>query len=225
MANPASKNSDLNATEPPPSDRVLAARCLAGEQLAMRELVERHQSMVLGLCIRMLCHRQDAEDVVQETFVRALKSLERWDPERRFEPWLLTIAANRCRTALAKRRAATLDQRSLADELPARADHQPALGQLAEEVELALAEIRDDYRQAFELFHTDELAYAEIAEVLDVPLGTVKTWVHRARQEVADRLRRRGVVESPKSSEPQQQANENSDAMSRFRNAAARVAG
>ncbi|MGI9455429.1 MAG: RNA polymerase sigma factor [Aeoliella sp.] len=199
-------------------DRALAARCLTGDQRAMRELVERYEGVVLRVCLRMLRHRQDAEDIVQETFVRAIRSLGRWDPERRFQPWLLAIAANRCRTALGRRRVAPFDHQEMADELPARRDHRPAMRQLSEEVDLALAEIRDEYRQAFELFHKEELAYAEIAEVLEVPLGTVKTWVHRARQEVAVQLRRRGVVETVCESEV-------NHAMPTHRNTTARVAG
>ncbi len=161
----------------------------------MRQLVERHQPMVLRLCQRMLGNRHDAEDVVQESFVRALRSLERWDSTRALRPWLLAIAANRCRTALSKRKPLVCDQQVLADELPARRDGAQRLKQLTEEVALALGELRPEYRQAFELFHYEQLAYAEIAEVMSVPVGTVKTWIHRARQETAARLIRRGVVE------------------------------
>lgn len=176
-------------------DRALALQARAGDQSAMRVLVERHQAMVLRLCQRMLGNRHDAEDVVQESFVRALRSLARWDSSRALRPWLLTIAANRCRTALAKRKPLPCDQQVLADELPARRDGAQRLKQLTEEVALALADLRPEYRQAFELFHYEQLAYAEIAEVLSVPVGTVKTWIHRARQETAARLIRRGVVE------------------------------
>jgi len=192
----------LAAAEALACDRRIAARCLAGEQLAMRELVDRHQLMVLRLAQRMMGSRHDAEDVVQETFVRALKSLSRWDQMRRLEPWLLAIAANRCRTALGRRKVAPCDTQLLSDALPAKHDTRTSLGHLDEEVNLALDGMRDDHRQAFELFHREELAYAEIAEVLSVPVGTVKTWVHRARREVAATLIRRGVVEPATTNEP-----------------------
>src|SRR5258706_13026693 len=84
--------------------RPLIRRCLTGDQGAMLALVERFQGQVFGLCYRMLGQRQDAEDAAQETFVRLLKNLHRWDPGRDFQPWLLAIAGNRCRTALAARR-------------------------------------------------------------------------------------------------------------------------
>ena len=81
----------------------------------------------------------------------------------------------------------------VADDTP---DRRPA-DQLAEEVHLALADLRPEYSQAFLLFHNQELSYAEIAEAMDVPLGTIKTWVHRARRALIDHLRRRGAIPEP----------------------------
>src|SRR4249920_3755583 len=117
--------------------KTLVRHCLAGDQRSMLALVERFQGQVFGLCYRMLGQRQDAEDAAQETFVRVLKNLHRWDPGREFQPWLLTIAANRCRTALAARRrrpVAELAEELVADDEP----DQDAGRQLAEEVHLAL---------------------------------------------------------------------------------------
>jgi RNA polymerase sigma-70 factor (ECF subfamily) len=173
--------------------RALVGQCLAGDQSAMLALVERFRGQVFGLCYRMLGHRQDAEDAAQETFVRVLKNLHRWDPTRAFEPWLLAIAGNRCRTALAARKrrpAAEAAVELVADDAP----DEGSARQLAEEVQLALGRLRDEYRQAFLLFHQHELSYAEIAEAMKIPLGTVKTWVHRARRELIDALRQRGAI-------------------------------
>ena len=162
----------------------------------MLELVERFQGQVFGLCYRMLGHRQDAEDMAQESFARALRSLAGWDAEREFAPWLLAIAANRCRSLLGVRmnrpRAA-----SLVEDLPDRRPDPRGESSLSEEVELALGRIREEYRQAFLLFHEQELSYADIAAALDCPLGTVKTWVHRARRELARLLAERGVALEP----------------------------
>lgn len=173
----------------------LVRRCRMGEQAAIRQLVERFSGSVFGLCYRLLGQRQDAEDMAQETMVRAVRSLDRWDSERPFEPWLLAIAGNRCRTLLAKRmrRPASVP---LVDQLPGPGSAEPhAARQLAEEVGLALNNLREEYRQAFLLFHEQELSYAEISQILDCPLGTVKTWVHRARRELIDQLSRRGALE------------------------------
>ena len=84
--------------------RTTIERCLAGDQAAMRALVERYQGNVFGLCYRMLGRYHDAEDAAQETFVRALRSVTQVDLKRDFEPWLLAIAGNCCRTRLARRK-------------------------------------------------------------------------------------------------------------------------
>ena len=168
-------------------------QCLTGDQGAMLALVERFRGQVFGLCYRMLGQRQDAEDAAQETFVRVLKNLHRWDQARDFEPWLFAIAGNRCRTALSARKRRPMSEAVL-DIIPDKEpDHRPAQ-QLAEEVQLALATLRDEYRQAFVLFHEQELSYADIAAAMEVPLGTIKTWVHRARRELIEYLRKRGAI-------------------------------
>jgi len=188
---------DLRVEDAPLTDdlRQVLRACLAGDQKAMRELVDRYRGQVFGLCYRMLGHREDAEDAAQETFVRVLRNLRSWDPQRDFEPWLLAIAGNRCRTALA-RRMREPPARSIQEPVAAPAADLQAARQLAEEVELALAGLREQYRQAFVLFHQQELSYAEIAEVLECPIGTVRTWIHRARRELIRQLQAREVVES-----------------------------
>jgi RNA polymerase sigma-70 factor (ECF subfamily) len=172
---------------------LLVNRCLAGHQPSFGELIQRFRGQVYGLCYRMLGQREDAEDATQETFVRVVRNLHRWDPERAFEPWLLTIAGNRCRTRLAKRmrRPGTMSL-----DYPIE-DQSVEIGRgklLAEEMEHVLGSVRKEYREAFLLFHKQELCYNEISETLGVPLGTVKTWVHRARRELIMKLRKRGVL-------------------------------
>ncbi len=172
---------------------VLVNKCIAGQQAAIHQLVDQFRGQVYGLCYRMLRQREDAEDATQETFVRVVKNLHRWDPTRAFEPWLLTIAGNRCRTKLArrKRRPAVL---TLDYPIPDATVENRKAELLAEEIELGLTGIREEYRKAFLLFHQREMSYLEIGETMGVPLGTVKTWVHRARRELIQRLRTRGVL-------------------------------
>ena len=86
------------------ADDDLVRRCRQGRPDAMRELVERFQSDVYALCARLVSHRHDAEDVTQEVFLRVFRSLRRWDPARPLKPWIMTIAVNRCRTWLGRRR-------------------------------------------------------------------------------------------------------------------------
>lgn len=173
--------------------RQLISRCLRGESDAQLLLVQRFQGAVFGLCFRMLGHRQDAEDAAQESLVRMLRSLHRWDAARDFEPWLLAIAGNRCRTALSNRKRRGQGE-ELPEQIPDRPGNDGSADHLAEELQQALGKMRDDYRSAFVLFHENELSYAQIAEALAVPLGTVKTWVHRARKEIIDHLRHKGIV-------------------------------
>ena len=174
-------------------DPALVEALRAGDPQAPRLLIERYQGVVFGLCYRMMSHRQDAEDVAQEAFVRALRSIAGFDVTRPLRPWLLEIAANRCRTALARRaRRPPLSSGAIED----RPDPRPGLADpddLAGELERGLQALRPEYRLVFALFHEQNLSYEEIAESISRPVGTVKTWLHRARAQLAEDLSRRGV--------------------------------
>lgn len=174
------------------SDAALVRRCLAGDPAAARELVGRFEADVLGLCVRLLGHRHDAEDVTQDVFLRVFRSLGRWDPARPLRPWVLGITVNRCRTA-AGRRAKLAEP---ADYLHEAADPRPAddAGELAREVRAAVDDLRPDYQAVFVLFHEQGQSYEQVAEAIGRPVGTVKTWLHRARLLLLDRLRSRGLV-------------------------------
>ena len=173
-------------------DVTLVRRCLRGDPDAVRQLVGRFQAEVFGLCVRLLNHRQDAEDVTQEVFLRVFRSLRGWDRTRPLKPWVMGITVNRCRTWLAQRAR----RPELADYLqdtvagPAADDS----GELVQEIRAALAGLRLEYRTVFVLFHEQGQPYEEIAAALGRPVGTIKTWLHRARLEVLQRLRRRGMV-------------------------------
>ena len=173
-------------------DREIVEAIRAGNPHAPAWFVASHHLIVYGVCFRMLRHRHDAEDVVQETFFRAIQAIGHFDASRPVRPWLLGIAANRCRTALAQRaRRPTLGD--LAEET---SDHRPGLADpddVSAEVDRAMERLRPDYRMVFILFHEQGLPYDEIAEVMDRPIGTVKTWLHRARTELAEDLVRRGI--------------------------------
>src|SRR5262249_2085126 len=84
-------------------DAALVRHCLRGNPEAVRALVDRFQAEVYGLCLRLLSHRHDAEDVTQEVFLRVFRSLRRWDRSRPLRPWVMGIAVNRCRTWMAQR--------------------------------------------------------------------------------------------------------------------------
>lgn len=173
-------------------DARLVQLCLRGDAQAITALVERFQGDVFGLCVRLLNHRQDAEDVTQEVFLRVFRSLHRWDSSRPLKPWIVGIAVNRCRTWLSKRSKRPELADYLHDTVAGPPDDDAA--ELASEIQLALEDLRLEYRSVFVMFHEQGLPYEEIAEVLDRPVGTIKTWLHRARVEVLERLRRRGMI-------------------------------
>ena len=175
------------------ADDELVARCLRGRPDAFRELVERFQGEVFGLCARMLGHRHDAEDVTQEVFARVSRSLARWDRTRPLRPWVMTIAVNRCRTWLG-RRASRPEPVDYLHDLPDRpADGPPA--ELVDTIRGSVDGLRDDYRLVFVLFHEQGQSYDEIAVAVGRPVGTVKTWLHRARAQVLADLKKAGLVD------------------------------
>lgn len=163
--------------------RLLVKRCLRGDQFAFGDLVNRYRQRVVQFCSRLLGQREDAEDAAQETFLRLAKHLHQWDENRAFEPWLLAIAGNRCRTALAARRRRAVAQPFI-DCVTEDDERERELRQMVEELELAIAQLRPHYRRAFVMFHQRHMEYQEIARRLGCPIGTVKTWVHRARREI-----------------------------------------
>lgn len=174
-------------------DQALVDQCLAGRESAYCEFVERYQSLVFGVCLRMLGDRHEAEDAAQEVFVRALRSLGRWDRQRPLRPWLLTITANRCRTYLHLRGRRPIASECVNDAADTRADEEDA-AELWSEIRLALEQLRPDYRRVFLLFHEQGLSYEEMSQVIGKPIGTIKTWLHRARNEMLEMLRQKGLA-------------------------------
>ncbi len=173
----------------------LVERCLAGDATAARRFVETFQGVIYGLCCRMVGQREDAEDITQEVFTRAFRSLAGWDKLRPLKPWLLMIAANCCRTALSKRiRTPTANE--ILNELPSRPEATRDTD-FSDAVQRALATLREDHRTCFILFYEQELSVSEISQTLGCPEGTVKTWLHRARRDIADMLRSLGFDQRP----------------------------
>jgi RNA polymerase sigma factor (sigma-70 family) len=157
----------------------------------MEDLVRAHAPLVLGICLRLLGNRSDAEDVAQEVFLRVFQHLCSWDGSRPLKHWVATIALNRCRSFLGKRARQGPILLSDADQL--QAPPVPAVDlELAAALEAAMAKLRPHYRLVVELFHAHELSYHEIARLVGKPVGTIKTWLHRARAELARLLADQG---------------------------------
>jgi RNA polymerase sigma-70 factor (ECF subfamily) len=182
-------------------EAALVRRCLRGDADAVRTLVEQFQTDVFGLCVRLLHHRQDAEDVTQEVFLRVFRSLRRWDAKRPLKPWIMGITVNRCRTFLNQRARRPEVVEYLADV--AEAVDEGDAAELVREIQRAVAILRPEYRLAFVMFHEQGEPYEEIALALEHPVGTIKTWLHRARLEVLEQLRQRGMVPAEEPSRAQ----------------------
>jgi RNA polymerase sigma-70 factor (ECF subfamily) len=140
----------------------------------------------------MTRHREDAEDVAQDVLLRVVRSLGTWDQRRPLRPWILAIAANRCRTFLVKESRRPQTNEHLVDVPDARKPERDR--DLADELELALQELRPEYRMVVVMYHEQELPYDEIGAAIGRPIGTVKTWLHRARSAMARRLARRSSM-------------------------------
>jgi RNA polymerase sigma-70 factor (ECF subfamily) len=176
-----------------------------GDLTAFEELVARYQRRVFGLCYRLLRRYHDAEDASQEAFLRAYRSLSLYDPARPFDRWLLTIAANCCVSMLRRRRVKTMDVAEGDEEAGVRRGERDAASspdpaeeaegrELAQAVARAITGLEDTYRLPFVLFHQEEMRYEDIAQVLNLPLGTVKSRVHRARARLHEQLTRAGFL-------------------------------
>jgi RNA polymerase sigma-70 factor (ECF subfamily) len=180
-------------------DAEVVRRCRAGDERAYRELVERFQRPVYTVAFRMLRSAEDAEDVTQETFVRVFRALDRYDPARSFEAWLFTITTRlsidllrrrKVRPVSLVRRDAESDEEQHIDvEDPGlRPDELASHAEEERKTKSLIDSLPPHYRVVVVLRHQQDLSYEEIAEVLHLPLGTVKARIHRARALLKDRI-------------------------------------
>ena len=185
------------------SDQELVSRAQKGSEKAYRELLGRYQRPVFSLIYRMVRDREQAEDLAQETFIRVFNHIDRYDPQFKFSSWIFKIATNLTIDAIRKKEPVTVSidgsrYATTADEIEASTitveirDENPeellVAKELGGEIEDAIGRLRPEYRTAILLRHVDGRPYEEIAEIMAVPLGTVKTYIHRARHELRDSL-------------------------------------
>jgi RNA polymerase sigma-70 factor (ECF subfamily) len=185
------------------TDQEVVAQARQGRETAFRELIGRYQRPVFSLIYRLVRDREKAEDLAQDTFIKVLNALDRYDPSFKFSSWIFKIAHNTALDQLRKKQPETLSldgspHARTADEIEAStfsaisSDENPeeytSHREMGEEIEKALAGVRVEYRTAIILWHVEGRPYEEIAEIMGVPLGTVKTYIHRARNELRQRL-------------------------------------
>ncbi len=181
------------------SDSLWVQRTLAGDPQAFGELVRRYERDVFNLAYRMLNERGEAEDAAQEAFMRAYVNLDRYDPERPFKTWLLSITSNHCIDRLRRRRLTWLSLEEPLPPHPALTSDTPGPEEalLTSErnllVQEMLADLSPEYRLAVILRYWYDLSYAEIAEMLGTTESAIKSRLFRARQALADYLESRPV--------------------------------
>ena len=184
-------------------DAEIVALARQGRDRAFRELVRRYERPVFSLIFRMVRDREAAEDLAQDSFVKVLNHLDRYRPEFKFSSWIFKIANNVAIDHLRKRQLDTVSidgsphaasiAEAAASSLDIAAQQETALEEMeAREIggaiEQAIAGLRPEYRSCIMLRHVEGRSYEEIAATLDLPLGTVKTYIHRARNELRQAL-------------------------------------
>jgi RNA polymerase sigma-70 factor (ECF subfamily) len=184
-------------------DADVVALAQQGRDTAFRELIRRYERPVFSLIYRMVRDRELAEDLSQDTFIKVLNHIDRYRPEFKLSSWLFKIANNVAIDHLRRRQLDTISidgsphaqtadaveatrfdvvdqQESALDEMEAR--------ELGTAIETAIASLRPEYRSCIMLRHVEGRSYEEIAATLDLPLGTVKTYIHRARHQLREAL-------------------------------------
>ncbi|MCL7927250.1 MAG: sigma-70 family RNA polymerase sigma factor [marine benthic group bacterium] len=185
------------------TDQDLVRLSRRGDERAARELVHRFERPVFSLIYRMVRDRELAEDLSQDVFVRTFNNLDRYDRSYKFSSWLFKIAYNLTVDHLRRRELPTISVHGAPDAVtPDRQeatsvtlesdeeapDDRLVAKELAGELEEAISALREDYRTAILLRHVEGRSYEEIAEIMEIPLGTVKTYIFRARRELREAL-------------------------------------
>ena len=174
------------------SENEIIKQVLKGEKDKFVEIVNKYQVSVLSMVNRMIRNRQDAEDITQEVFLRAYRFLPQFDLTQKFSGWLFTIAKNLCFDFLRKKRIETI---SLDEKKKEVTDQKPLPNGIytqktkEQKIESAVSSLPEIYKIPFLLRHTENYSYEEIAKILELPLGTVKRRLFRAREILKEQLK------------------------------------
>lgn len=180
-------------------DRELIAQARSGDERAYRALISKYERPVYNICLRMMRDREEARDLAQEAFMKVFAMLDRYNPAFAFSNWLLKITSNLCIDAIRKRRVDTVPMDEPVHGAKGDVERQYASPHAGPEERLidkertavllrAIDGLPEHYRIMIVLRHQQELSYEEIAQVMDIPLGTVKARIHRAREMLRVRL-------------------------------------
>jgi RNA polymerase sigma-70 factor (ECF subfamily) len=175
-----------------PDDVEILRRCRSGDEKAYRELIQRYQRQVYSIALRMVRQSEDAEDLTQETFVRMFRAIDRYDPNRPFGAWLFTITSRLCIDHIRRRRmkmvsihwkdSSTDEERTIdIEDQGLRPEELTSHAEEERRTQALIDSLPPHYRIVVLLRHQQDRSYEEIAEMLELPLGTVKARIHRAR--------------------------------------------
>lgn len=182
-------------------ERELLLKCRAGDWDAYEPIVRAYEGRLFGLALGIVHNADDARDLVQDAFVRAFRSLDLYDPDRPFLAWILSVCRNLCIDHLRRRRFSySLDGGDGEDEQPiqvadpkARTERRAVDGETRNVIWEALGTLSEEHREVLVLKDMQELEYCEIAQILNVPPGTVASRVYYARRALRDTLEAMGV--------------------------------
>ena len=167
------------------TERELVERCRSGDEGAFQELVDRYKDLVFALIARTIQDRSRAEDLAQEVFLRIHRGLPYFRGEARLSTWIYRIVANVCLQDHQRPPVLSLDdQRTAVRVAPAAADRQFGDLELRDRLEKAIARLPPQYRLLIAAHYLGGVRYEDLAEALHLPLGTVKTQLHRAKQQL-----------------------------------------
>ena len=181
-------------------DIQLIARARAGDERAFRSLLDKYERPVFSICMRMVRNRDEATDLAQESFIKVFTMLERYNPTYAFSSWLFKITSNLCIDYLRKRRIETYPMDDPIDGEKGEIQRQYESGEpdpdtvfdrkeKMSRLNEAIEALPDHYRVMLILRHQENLSYEEIASTLEIPLGTVKARIHRAREMLKTNLK------------------------------------
>ncbi|HEB12931.1 MAG TPA: sigma-70 family RNA polymerase sigma factor [Actinobacteria bacterium] len=169
-------------------DKDLVTRYLDGDKSAFSELVKRHKNLIYNLAFRLVGIAEEAEDLTQEIFIRLLDKVSMWRGEAKFSTWLYRLAINHCRDHLRRRHLETSEiNESLCDPHPGPAQ-ETETREVRCLIENALMELPIDFRAVVYLRDIGSFSYGEIASILEIELGTVKSRLARGRRSLARAL-------------------------------------
>ncbi len=167
------------------AERALVERCRAGDEQAFQELVDRHKDLVFALIARTVQDRSRAEDLAQDVFLRVHRGLPYFRGEARLSTWIYRIVANVCLQDRAKPAlAASIDDDPSGRTAPSSTDRQFGDLELRDRLEKAIARLPANYRLVIAAHYLQGMRYEDLADALELPLGTIKTQLYRAKQQL-----------------------------------------